>query len=107
MANAKNLVMPANYAAVADEEMVYTEGGATLQTIAGGVAAVGAALALTYIGGAAAQGIGSLLGDNLLGNFIGGVGSLATGIIGGGASLIAGAVGSVFGGVANAVGAVL
>lgn len=107
MTSTKNLIMPANCTALTEQEMVYTDGGIELQTVARGVVAVGGALALTFVGGAALKGLGTLMGDNIIGNFIGGVGSIATGIIGGGASLIVNGIGAVLGGAANLLGSAL
>lgn len=106
MMSEKTITLPAKYAAMTESEMANTSGGVNSDQLVKGTVAVGGALALTFAGGAVLKGLGSLLGDNIIGNFIGGVGSIATGIIGGGASLIVNSIGSLLDGVANAIGSV-
>lgn len=54
--------LPANHTALHEDEMMYTTGGAAVDTVARAVVAVGGAAALLVVGGVAARAILSVFG---------------------------------------------
>lgn len=69
---------PASYTALDNDEMTYTSGGSAVETVAGGALAVGAAVALTYVGGSLVGAIGSAFGNSIIGNVLSVVSSVLT-----------------------------
>lgn len=89
MMNTMNL--PASYAELNEEEMTYTTGGGAVETVIGGVAAIGAAVALTYVGGSLIGAAGGLFGDSVIGTIL----STASGILTAPGALVGSIVGAV------------